>query len=635
NKPAAESPATWREFVSTRSTALKITASEMDCSRLRIKNAGLEATFFNDTLRVERLEADLAGRSVVLGPAMLDITNLRFTGRLLSNADPHSVKPLLNAKAAAWLDRFQWRDPPEVEAWVDGPFPPGINLTTNRWSDVLAGWHVEAAIRGREAAYLDVPIASASLKLSLSNSVLRITDFLIMRPEGAAHLQYELEIPTRKFKWEVNGSLNLREISPALGAGVPSVLSAFEFRRPPRVTGTIIGSWLLPRPLACALTINATDLVFRGEPVEKLDAFVSSSNNVVTASNVVIKIGNEWINAPLVKVDLGVPEVSITGLQCCIDPLRVARVIGPEVVAALEPYRFENPPSAFVSGRIAFPKGLTEPDLVFDVAGGPFRFWRLRASEIQGMVHWRRHTLLVTNLAGVLYHGRLAGHVRAELDRTNETSIQFTAQVRNADLALVASELFHHTGRIEGLISGSLNVTNGLATEIDTWTGYGAAQMRDGSLWDLPIFGVLSPVLNTVVPGLGNSKARSANATFTLRDGVVRTDDLLIDAGPAILRYRGSSDLQGNVNARVEAEILASTPLVGPFISFVLTPVSKIFVFQVTGTLAKPKLEPVYVPKFLMLLLRPLHTLRNVLPGGGDTSLPSSSKPSEPRNDNR
>lgn len=308
----------------------------------------------------------------------------------------------------------------------------------------------------------------------------------------------------------------------------------------------------------------------------------------------------------------------MTNVECRVEPLRVARAIGSQVVEALQPYKFQVPPLARVSGYIAFPEHRTEPDMLFDVAGGPFEFWRIKASEVSGLVHWRREFLSVTNLTASVCEGRLTGHVLAEFRGTNNTEIRFAGQLVNADLAMLTRDIFQYGGRVEGLVTANLAVLGGEADDVKTWSGYGNVEMRDGLLWDIPIFGILSPVLNAVVPGLGNSKARSASATFTLNRGTLQTEDMIVDAGPAKLRYRGKSDLEGRVDARIEAEILATTPLVGPFISFVLTPVSKIFIFQVNGTLAKPQLEPVYVPKFLMLLLRPFHTLRNVLPGGGN-----------------
>jgi hypothetical protein len=64
----------------------------------------------------------------------------------------------------------------------------------------------------------------------------------------------------------------------------------------------------------------------------------------------------------------------------------------------------------------------------------------------------------------------------------------------------------------------------------------------------------------------------------------------------------------------MEAVLFRDTPLIGPLISFVLTPFTKLFVYDVKGTLKKPVAEPRYVPKLLLAPLRPFKTLKELLP---------------------
>lgn len=608
---------------------LSIAGTGIHSARVPVTQFKCNAKWIPPELHVQHLEAQLPTGTLTVRPAILNTENRRLIAALHSNFDPHSIEHLLTEKAQRWLEQFDWKQPPEIDASITLPLPEPASASVDWQTDLPQKVQLTATLHGSNVSYRAVPIESAALKVSLSNEVLHLTDFSVVRPEGRAELEYQLHTRTRDFNWNVSGSLNAKEIGPAISRNAPQLLSMFDFPHPTRVVGKVWGCWKPPEQIDCALAITATNFSFRGEPVDSLDAFVSSSNKIVSASNVNIQTGNEWIKAPSVNLDLEIPRVYISNAQCCIDPLKVARVIGSNVVKALEPYRFGNPPLAKVAGIIAFPENRTRPDIVFDVAGGPFHFWRLNASEVAGIVHWKEDRLLITNLAASLYQGRLTGNVRAEFYQTNDASIQFSSRLVNADLRLLARDLLEHHANIEGIVSANFNVVNGRAADVRTWNGYGDIEMRDGSLWDLPIFGILSPILNTVVPGLGNSKARSATTTFTLNNGVLRTDNLAIDAGPARLRYHGNTDLEGRVNARAEAEILASTPLVGPFISLALTPLSKVFIFQVNGTLAKPELEPVYIPRLFMRLLRPFHTLRSFLPGGTESTPQQNTQPQQ------
>ena len=102
------------------------------------------------------------------------------------------------------------------------------------------------------------------------------------------------------------------------------------------------------------------------------------------------------------------------------------------------------------------------------------------------------------------------------------------------------------------------------------------------------------------------------------------------------LQYRGTLDFQGQVNARAEAELLRDAWLVGPLVSTVLWPVTKLFEYKITGTLGAPKGDPVYlVPKVVTLPFlfpfRPLRTLRGLFPenSNANNTNPPPARPPE------
>jgi hypothetical protein len=80
------------------------------------------------------------------------------------------------------------------------------------------------------------------------------------------------------------------------------------------------------------------------------------------------------------------------------------------------------------------------------------------------------------------------------------------------------------------------------------------------------------------------------------------------------------------LDGRVEADLLRDTPIFGPFLSLALTPLSKLFEYQLTGTLRQPTFKPLYLPKFVMLLLRPFHSLKGLLPESPSNTQPNDGK---------
>jgi hypothetical protein len=236
-------------------------------------------------------------------------------------------------------------------------------------------------------------------------------------------------------------------------------------------------------------------------------------------------------------------------------------------------------------------------------------------------VLWRNRNLVITNFHGYFYQGQIIGALAADFGPANRTDLSFQVAVTNADFHLLLQDTSNKTNKLEGMLSGQLAITHANPADWQSWQGAGKAHLRQAIIWDIPLFGIFSPVLNAIVPGLGNSRANEGSATFTVRDSVIHTKDLEIHALPLRLHYSGTVDFQGRVNARVEASLLRGTPVVGPLFSVALFPLTKLFEYQVTGTLNAPKTTPVYIlPKFLLAPLHPLRSLKELF-------LPEQAKP--------
>src|SRR5262249_38860785 len=78
------------------------------------------------------------------------------------------------------------------------------------------------------------------------------------------------------------------------------------------------------------------------------------------------------------------------------------------------------------------------------------------------------------------------------------------------------------------------------------------------------------------------------------------------------LRYAGSVNFKGRVNARMQARILRDTWGVGRILSLALWPISKAFEYKITGTVSHPQSAPVFIPKMLLWPLHPVQTFKRI-----------------------
>ena len=333
--------------------------------------------------------------------------------------------------------------------------------------------------------------------------------------------------------------------------------------------------------------------------------------------------GTEILTVEKAALNFNTMMAEFTNGFSTTEPMMVARAIGPKIGRLLEPYHFSEPPTVNVSGRIPLREAnsirdLDDADMTFEVVKGrQFQWLRLKTPRITGTIHWLGETLLLTNIAAAFYGGDGNGFADFDFSPPHPgADYHFAFDVTNVNMQRLMEDVSSSTNKLEGTLAGKLVVTGASTESLQTWDGFGHADLRDGLLWDVPIFGIFSPALNALAPGLGNSRATDAATRFIITNGVFFTDSLEIRSTMTRLQYIGTVDMRQNVNARVNAQLLRDTPVIGPAVSFILSPFTKLFEYQVTGTLQNPKKKPVYVPKIFLLPLHPIRSVQEMFPGG-------------------
>jgi len=618
----AEGAQLWHELAAVQAT-VALQASRLTSPWLDIDHVLAGATWRFPTLTVTNLQAGLLEGTLQLTRGRLDVLSREVTAELAVGFDVRRLDRLLPEKARRWLAQFEYPVPPQAAVSASVRLPPWGKWEPDLGRQVLPTLGLHARLDGRAASFRGLRGDTAGVTVTISNEVLRLRDLALNRPEGRAALAYDLHLRTRDFRWRVESGVDAHVAAPVVDDALPPILGLFGWAAPPRVTGEVWGNWNPPKQVDFALHLAATNFTFRGERFDSLTATLGKTNQFLTATEVRLTRGEQWLEAPWVRYDLTNRIVVLTNARMQMDPLLVARCIGPLVEETLRPYRFARPPAVTASGVVPAGGDLRNAAMTFEVTGGPFSFWRFNSTNITAGVRWRGDFVSVTNLAGAFYGGRLSGGIDLELQPSGGATFHLQAQASEFDLQrLLRDVLPDGTNRVEGTTSLALIITDAQTADWQSWHGRGRAEMRDGLLWDLPIFGLLSKGMNLVVPGLGNSRASAARATFRIQRSVIYTDDLAIAAGPARLQYKGTVDFKGRVDARVVAEVLHSTPVIGPLVSLVLAPVAKVFEYKVTGTLADPELKPLRVPGFLLPFLNPLGTLQGIVAPPGETPPP-------------
>lgn len=570
------------------------------------------------------------------GKGAWNTTNREVTFDASSTIDPHRISPLLTQATRDWLTNYQWQTAPTVEARGRLTLPPvAADVSpwpTIDWSrDVLPTLVVEGAFELGPCRYRAVPLDAAKSPFWFSNSVFALPALEVRRPEGFARGQYASRPATKDFHWRLTSQLDPKILRPLFPQ--PAVQRAFtlaEFSAPPRFHADIWGRWGDPSRLGVIGNVQATNFAIRGQPVQFARAGVLFTNLQLDLIEPDVTRPNERGTASRITIDIKDQLIYFTNAQGNLNPLVVARAIGPGSAKAIAPYVFATPPDIQLNGVLDIKPDSYRDDMRFLIQGGPFYWEPFHANRIGGKLHWAGNTLFLNEVIAQLHGGQAKGDAKFDLSRatisntsplaadvsprlSNSTHFSFRADWSDINLRSLMRDLSPRTNNLEGLIRGNLQITSANTANPKSWNGRGMVELKDGLIWDFPMFSVFSPILNAFIPGLGNSRARDGASSFIITNSIIHTTDLEINATAMRMQFNGAIDFDRRVDGRMEAELLRNVPAIGLILSKILWPVTKIFEYKITGTLDQPKTEPLYlIPKVILFPFSPIKTIKDI-----------------------
>jgi hypothetical protein len=617
NPPPADASWAWWTNLAPYPLQLECRASGLHLPNLDLDEVLCSAQWRAPDLTLEKLSATLYGGQLGAS-AKLNVATRETTFHVTSDFDGQKIAPLLTPYAREWLANYSWKNPPQVQA--EGAMILPASVWTNRHPDWRGELRPTLRLNGHfhvaDGAFRGIHALTADSHFAYSNLCWTLPDLVAVRPEGQVTLFHQSNERTKDFYFRLHSTIDPGALRPLLGTNEQRVFEFFSLTQPPLVDGEIRGRWHDQQRITAQARVTVTNFTVRGESADAFQTGLQYTNRILTLTEPrAWRAATQELSADSVKLVFDQKKIFVTNGFSTADPAAVVRAIGPHVEHAVEPYHFLRPPTVHVDGTIPM-RYERDADLHFTVDGGPFEWWKFQVPHITGKIDWVGQHLSLSDMQTDFYLGKAAGNAQFEFEKPGHSAdFKFNFVATDANLHLLARDLADgKTNKLEGLLTLRLEITHANSADWQSWQGAGRVDLRDGLIWDIPIFGVFSPVLDTVMPGLGSSRARQGSATFVITNGVVDSEDLKIETLMARLRYRGTIDLKGRVDARMEAELFRNAWVVGPVLSLALWPVSKTFEYRITGTIHQPKSEPLFIPKIFFLPLHPVQTLKELIP---------------------
>ncbi|MDA1273044.1 MAG: hypothetical protein O2960_03180 [Verrucomicrobia bacterium] len=528
-----------------------------------------------------------------------------------SRIDVHRISDLLPIGARDSLQQLAWETPPVVIARARFAIPANEDLEPFGLGSILPSLTFNGEVSMNRGSFRGIPFSQAGSEVFYTNSVWSLPNLHWAGGGSEAKIGYQMNSNTGEFSWSLGGRLHPKSFGPILDKPGLKVLELFEFSEPLIVDGEGSGLLRVPGRSSARARVAASNFSFRGEACERLSASVSLDDSLLTVSNLSIIRTDGTITADEVLLNPDGKSINVKNAVSTMEADLVTRSIGSHVHELLQPYQFPTPPTVVANGRL--PVGPDRvADVTFRITGSAFRYWKLNLSDYAADMYWRGQSLSVSNLNAGFYDGLLQWDGAFDFSVRDGADFQFRGTAAGSNLRWLMSDLTATNSTLEGTFSGNLAVTSANSDDWQSWNGFADVYVRDGFLWDIPIVGVFSPYFNKLVPVV-STRASAASGTFRIEKSVVQSGDFEVQSPAMRLRYRGTVDFDGAVDAFMQAEIFRDMWAVGRMVSMAFWPLTKIFEFRVTGTLNNPKTLPHFSTKFLLWPFQPLRTVKELL----------------------
>lgn len=536
--------------------------------------------------------------------------------KLRARVDPTALAPFFGTNTPPWLNEVRAETPPRIEAAIRARLPDWTNAAAAWAEEMLSTLSVAGSLELGPLQVRDVPLDSARALFLFTNSVLTVPELRLARPEGGVVAELQLDHRSGDFLARLNECrIDPQALRPLLDQGALEALDDFVFREPPVLRAEVRGNLQKPEQIGVTAQVSASNVTYRGQSGRWVESGLTYTNEFLSFIQPrVLRDAGEHAEGDGVGLDLRTQRLYLTNATGRVTPMDLARVINDDVERVLAPFRFDHPPEAHAHGVICLRKREHDNDVRFEVNGGTFHWQQFNLESARASVHWLGNSVIITNVIGRWKGGDTTGEAVLNFPPGAPDTLAFHAKLAGADLHQVMLDLQpRKTNRLEGGWSGELTITHAQLDDWKSWQGFGKSHLTNGLLWDIPLLGLFSPVLNAIIPGMGNSRAKEAHLDFVITNSVIASENLEIHTGLARMKYEGTVDFEQRVNGRMEAELLRNVPGLGWLASKILFPLSKLFEYRITGTLEEPKKRATYIlPSVITMPLQPLQSLKEL-----------------------
>lgn len=495
--------------------------------------------------------------------------------RFESDLDLSLLAPAVPGAAGEFLRGVQFHRLP----WHEG-------VLEADWGSQGKGFWMQVRTRWQDVAVGGTYLEEFYLPFSTDGRRWMVPEFRVRGRSGDARGQFFYD-GAEQVRASLESTLVPTDFAPLFGPRARPFFRSLEFRGGgPKVQARVEGRGLQPSGWKVEGKVECEDFSYKGVALEAVQSSFRYADHEIHLPDLKVR-RSEGEGSGDVRHNFRTRMVWLKGVKARLHLRETARIIGNKMEEYAQPYRFHAAPWTEASGtvdvdgqkltdlkvRVVSPEGMTYRFLGKDV--------ELSKIDADLIFKGSRLEVLPRQPFGV-FGGSCEARLGVEL--TRDAAYQARARLVDVDFGQLMRTYFENrevSGRLnaEVTLRGSLN-------DMASIDGDGALTIEKGVLYNIPIFGGFSEVLNSIIPNLGYAEADRARAEFSMKNGVIRIDKLDVYSAAFALIGNGTYDYirdQVDLNMRVNARGILGTALF---------PFSKLFEYEGKGSMNDTRWSP-------------------------------------------
>lgn len=453
-----------------------------------------------------------------------------------------------------------------------------------------ASWFVTGSLQLGDFSFRGIDCDEFRADFAYKDGQVFIREAQLHAQDGQA--QADVLVAPEGVRVRATNTIKPTVFAPALDEKAQEFLSHMEFKDAPYAEVNLQGKSFHFADLSGDGFLKLGRTGMRDSWIDSGQSSLHIEDKAVTYRDLVITKG-KGVGTGSFTYDFGRQEVRLRDIVSTLVPVDVMMWIDPKIAETIKPYRFHASPRVTVEGLVHL-KEQKKNDLAltidaasgldYDLLNRTLSFGKTAAKvKVDGAV-------LKANVSrALLMDGEASILATVSLDPKDKT---FGADVnfKNINFEKITKLYFNYDDS-KGVMSGKYSFTSEMGHET-RMKGVGSIRVEDGYVFAIPFLGPFSEILSAIIPGVGFEAARVASADFTVGDEKINTKNLEIEGvgfsmygNGTIFFMTDKMDLSMRINARGLPGI-------------VLFPVSKLFEYVSTGSVAEPNWRPKIIPRF-------------------------------------